>query len=818
MPRSAQSRHHDSVPRERLIRIFLSSAIALAACQGGATPPIQERRSALQVVAPSNGESDTAFRRRVAADATGGTLEAFLKQQQQLAPAPHQAAGILAIDAEDHFGIEECRQYAAAHGINQWLWKNHYSACFVATGNYHFSECDRTGCKQVGSIDFRATIIGSAFHRVRSVDWAIILDKWGEPEGTYNPEAPLTVGMICNDFGFSNCDQEPAAGEMRSIAQWQADGLYEQFGSPKFVTAAPGDQHPEEKRSTLGYVGLFAGAPDTSLVPSVAVRCDEAIYMTGMNGFGGCIFTGTPGIFHVDVSNESYRDSALFIQEAFYALDLLKPSALGLFVPGNYRAREAERMALTRNVYGDRSRDAVRAECRRLYGSDYTTNEQCQHPPCDCDEYPFSVTYQNFHYVTEGPAWTSVVKPVNGDENSALGNALNVFLTDDHILDGDPFYVDLGPAGGDPNAAPRVNAGPDVSGDEGSAIALGGTVTDPDSAPATSWRYVAGDDVDSGATCTFGDAHAAGTTITCTDDGTYVVFLTANDGFNHPVSDDAIVHVRNVAPTLLGRRVGPALLAAAVQPEAVAVKLAAPSPWQLFRKGDTVTVTGPYVDPGSNDTQTCKVDWDDGVVDSFAAHDSACSGTHAYQRAGMFTIRAGVTDDDSGADAATVLVIAYDPRAGTASGNGWLIAPGNGGFDFATSYPTVAATVPDGAVTFALPPDPNLNLRNHQHLEWTVITPDGKIAIKGTGERIPGQNVGFVLYGYYGCPAGTSTGCQRGAHRLRMVVWDSTRNGPIPEGVPAIYDNRAGTSFDVDEANPQAINQGIIQIQHPPIQ
>ena len=32
-----------------------------------------------------------------------------------------------------------------------------------------------------------------------------------------------------------------------------------------------------------------------------------------------------------------------------------------------------------------------------------------------------------------------------------------------------------------------------------------------------------------------------------------------------------------------------------------------------------------------------------------------------------------------------------------------------------------------------------------------------------------------------------------------------------------MFDNRAGNSFDVDETNPQNIDQGIILIQHPPI-
>jgi hypothetical protein len=70
---------------------------------------------------------------------------------------------------------------------------------------------------------------------------------------------------------------------------------------------------------------------------------------------------------------------------------------------------------------------------------------------------------------------------------------------------------------------------------------------------------------------------------------------------------------------------------------------------------------------------------------------------------------------------------------------------------------------------------------------------------------------------YYGCPAGQSTGCQPGPNRLRMVVWDSAANGPIPDGVPLLYDNRTGNSFDGDQADPQNIDAGTILIQHPPI-
>lgn len=95
---------------------------------------------------------------------------------------------------------------------------------------------------------------------------------------------------------------------------------------------------------------------------------------------------------------------------------------------------------------------------------------------------------------------------------------------------------------------PIASAGPNVSGDEGSAIVLNGSVTDTDSPDALrSWTYTAPPGATG--TCAFGDAGAAMTTITCTDNGEYTVTLTADDGDNVSVSDSVVVHVVNGPPT-----------------------------------------------------------------------------------------------------------------------------------------------------------------------------------------------------------------------------------------------------------------------------
>jgi hypothetical protein len=171
------------------------------------------------------------------------------------------------------------------------------------------------------------------------------------------------------------------------------------------------------------------------------------------------------------------------------------------------------------------------------------------------------------------------------------------------------------------NTAPVVDAGDDTTGDEGAAIALAGSVTDAEGDLTTQmWSYTAGPDVDAGAVCTFADPAAAATTITCTDDGTYTVALTATDG-SLSGEDSAVVAVGNVAPTASLALTGASQVACT--------------------GGNTVSATLSGSDQGSNDTLTGSIDWGDGTADTGMA------ASHTYA-AGTYTATGVVTDDDGG--------------------------------------------------------------------------------------------------------------------------------------------------------------------------
>ena len=77
---------------------------------------------------------------------------------------------------------------------------------------------------------------------------------------------------------------------------------------------------------------------------------------------------------------------------------------------------------------------------------------------------------------------------------------------------------------------PSAEAGADRSVVEGASVALSGTAADPDGdTVTTSWLVSAGLDVDAGA-LTFVAPNSLSTSLSCTDDGHYVVTLSASDG------------------------------------------------------------------------------------------------------------------------------------------------------------------------------------------------------------------------------------------------------------------------------------------------
>ena len=202
------------------------------------------------------------------------------------------------------------------------------------------------------------------------------------------------------------------------------------------------------------------------------------------------------------------------------------------------------------------------------------------------------------------------------------------------------------------NATPVVTA-TGGAGLEGSPIGVAANVTD-DGSPSIAWSYTAGAGVDAGATCTFAAAGAAATTIQCTDDGSFLVTATVNDGVNPAVDASATVTVGNVNPT---------------------VAITTPAPAATFAVGAPVALTTITGDQGANDAVSCSINWGDG-----SAVAAGCGGTHAFA-AGLYTITVTATDGDGGTAVDSVNIrVNSAPSCSTVAASPAALWPPNGKF------------------------------------------------------------------------------------------------------------------------------------------
>ena len=187
------------------------------------------------------------------------------------------------------------------------------------------------------------------------------------------------------------------------------------------------------------------------------------------------------------------------------------------------------------------------------------------------------------------------------------------------------------------NQPPSVDAGGSYSGDEGSAIQLDGTATDPDNDPLTyAWTY----STPVGVTCAFSDAAIEDPTLTCDDNGSVTVTLTVSDGHNPAVSDSASVAVANAAPTATLGNNGPineggsATVSFSGASDPSSVDSASLHYAFACAGGSLAAVT--YADGGTSDSTSC-----------------------AFADNGAFTVSGKIMDKDGGSNEyATVVTVA----------------------------------------------------------------------------------------------------------------------------------------------------------------
>ena len=190
------------------------------------------------------------------------------------------------------------------------------------------------------------------------------------------------------------------------------------------------------------------------------------------------------------------------------------------------------------------------------------------------------------------------------------------------------------------------------------------------------------------------------------DNGTYTLTLTVRDNKGATDTKTTTVTIANVAPTILeGSLTGPT------------------APIQLTGGSASAAISFEFNDMGGKqDVYAAEVACGNGVVltatdipvvetslnNEYTGGKGTYSDACTYTSAGVYTIRATVSDGDGGTSDPAFFryVIVYDPAGGSTTGSGFYDVPGQGNrkahFTFDASFPS-NGTVPNGAVKLWIP-------------------------------------------------------------------------------------------------------------------
>ena len=267
------------------------------------------------------------------------------------------------------------------------------------------------------------------------------------------------------------------------------------------------------------------------------------------------------------------------------------------------------------------------------------------------------------------------------------------------------------------------------------------------------------------------------------DNGTYTLTLTVRDPRGATDTKTTTVTIANVAPAIVeGSLTGPT------------------APIELTEGSASAPVAFEFSDMGGrHDTYTAAVACGNGVVltaadipvvetsrnNTYTGGKGTYSGACPYTSAGVYTVRATVSDEDGGTSAPAFFryVIVFDP-AGSAAGSGFYSVAGQGNrkahFTFDASFAGGGA-VPNGTVRVWIPGG-EMNFESSA-VEMLVVS-GSRAQFWGTG-TLNGAPARFRIT----VTAGQGNGHQGAADAIRIELWDAS-------GATLLYDTQPGAAQD----------------------
>jgi hypothetical protein len=201
--------------------------------------------------------------------------------------------------------------------------------------------------------------------------------------------------------------------------------------------------------------------------------------------------------------------------------------------------------------------------------------------------------------------------------------------------------------------------------------------------------------------------------LTCNDNTLVTATLTADDHVNPPVANATTISVANANP-------------------AAGTPTVTPFPIKVGANGSTSVS---FSDPGTRDTHTATINWDDANVTAASVAEingaGTASGTHAYATPGIYQVVITITDDDGGSVVATATsyIVVYDPTMGHVTGS----------FNYQT---------PSGAYTPFDPNDPDRIGATHAGMDVQYVNANDPVPSGTAVLRFANGNLDFKAAGF----------------------------------------------------------------------
>ena len=367
--------------------------------------------------------------------------------------------------------------------------------------------------------------------------------------------------------------------------------------------------------------------------------------------------------------------------------------------------------------------------------------------------------------VTNAFIWTEAEGMENLTPTTGIATARAINGQQQVVGDGRVAMVHLGPG----NVLPVANAGGPYTGTEGSEIAFDMSGTDLDGGQLSGEVRYGDGTWDIFYTMLPYNRPDAPRKHVYADNGTYTLTLIVSDARGGRDTATSSVTIANVTPTIVaGSLTGPA------------------APVRLIDGSATVPISFEFRDPAArNDVYSAEVACGNGVIVTatdlpvgLTTGAGVYAGDCTYTGAGVYAVRATVSDEDGGTSAPAFFryVVVFDPGAGFATGNGFYEVPAQRKqkvhFSFDARF-SAGESAPNGTATLRLPGG-DLDFQSAA-IEMLVIS----------GNRAQFWGTGTLN----GTPA-----------RFRITVVDGQGNGKVstPDGIRVELWNAAGTTVLYD--------------------